>query len=248
MGILFRLLTKPSFPTYRLGGLRSTGQKHPSASLVDDRNPFHWLSSSLDISYPHGNRIPFMKALVFDTETSGLPTSYNASCDDVRAWPRIVEIAWIVIDREAPVSSQSFIVRPEGFEISAGASSIHGITTAKAIAEGSPLRYAMTCLAQDISDVDLLVAHNIDFDFPVVNCELIRAGILSAFSVKRKYCTMKSTVELCGIPGRHGPKWPRLEELYRFLFSRSFAEAHRALNDVVATTECYLELKRRGLA
>ena len=191
-----------------------------------------------------------MNALIFDTETSGLPTSYKASFSDVNAWPRIVEIAWIMIDSNfKPLSSSQFIVRPDGFEISAGASSVHGITTSKAKADGKPLRYVLSCLAEDLSDADLLVAHNIDFDFPVVNCEFIRSNVQSSMSRKLRYCTMKSTVDLCNIPGNYGrPKWPKLEELYRFLFSRTFSEAHRAMHDVQATTECYLELRRRGVA
>ena len=190
-----------------------------------------------------------MNTLIIDTETSGLPTSYKASFSDLRTWPRIVEIAWVMLDGNLkPVSSSQFIIRPDGFEISAGASSVHGITTAKAKSEGCPLRYVMACLAEDLSDTDLLVAHNIDFDFPVVNCEFLRSKVSSSLAAKRRYCTMKSTTELCSIPGSHGSKWPKLEELYRFLFARTFSEAHRAMHDVQATTECYLELRRRGIA
>lgn len=191
-----------------------------------------------------------MSVLIFDTETSGLPTDYRADFSNVNVWPRIVEIAWIVLDSDLkPVTSSEFIVRPDGFEISAGASSVHGITTAKATAEGSPLRYVLSCLAEDMSEVELLVAHNIDFDFPVVNCEFLRSKVSSSLGVKRRYCTMRSSTELCNIPGNFGrPKWPKLEELYRFLFARTFSEAHRAMHDVQATTECYLELRRRGIA
>lgn len=190
-----------------------------------------------------------MTTLIFDTETSGLPTSYKASFSDVNAWPRIVEIAWIMLDEAMnPISSSQFIVRPDGFKISSGASSVHGITTEKAMTEGSPLRYVLSCLAEDLSSVDLLVAHNIDFDFSVVNCEFLRSKVSSSLTTKRRFCTMKSTTELCNIPGNYGPKWPKLEELYRFLFRRTFSEAHRAMHDVQATTECYLELRRRGIA
>jgi DNA polymerase III subunit epsilon len=190
-----------------------------------------------------------MKTLIFDTETSGLPTSYKAAFSDTNAWPRIVEIAWIILDENLyPLSSSSFIVRPDGFFISEGASSVHGITTEKAKFEGSPLRYVLACFAEDLSEINRLVAHNIDFDFPVVNCEFLRSGIASTLPVKERYCTMKSTINLCNLPGKYGLKWPKLQELYRFLFDRNFAEAHRAMNDVSATTECYLDLVKRGLA
>lgn len=186
--------------------------------------------------------------MIFDTETSGLPDSYKASFSDVAVWPRIVEIAWIILDEvQNTVSANQFIIRPDGFQISSGASSIHGISTEKARLEGSPLRYVMACFAEDLSDVGRLVAHNIDFDFPVVNCELLRSEMPSTLLSKEKYCTMKSTTDLCNIPGPYGPKWPRLEELYEFLFAREFVEAHRAMHDVQATTECYLELLKRGI-
>ena len=190
-----------------------------------------------------------MKTLIFDTETSGLPTSYKASFADKNAWPRIVEIAWIIIeDNSRPISSSEFLIRPDGFSISQGATAVHGITTEKALTEGNPLRYALACLAEDLSEVNLIVAHNIDFDFPVINCEYLRMNMPSSLGAKTRFCTMRSTTELCNLPGSYGPKWPKLEELYRFLFSRSFSEAHRAMHDVQATTECYLELCRRGLA
>lgn len=190
-----------------------------------------------------------MKTLIFDTETSGLPTSYKASVSDVRAWPRIVEVAWIILDQDShPVSSSEFIVRPDGFEITEGASSVHGISTLRAKELGSPLRYVMACLAEDLSDVNQLVAHNLDFDISVVNCEFLRIRMPSLLLTKKTYCTMKTSTALCNISGKYGPKWPKLEELYRFLFNRTFSEAHRAMHDVKATTECYIELKRRGLA
>ena len=190
-----------------------------------------------------------MNTMIFDTETSGLPKSYKASPSDVGAWPRIVEIAWVILDEaQNRVSASEFIIRPDGFQISTGASSVHGITTQKAQSEGSPLRYVMACFADDLSDVSHLVAHNIDFDFSVVNCELLRSGMPSTLLSKKKYCTMKSTTSLCNIPGQYGAKWPKLEELYEFLFDRKFFEAHRAMHDVQATTECYLELVKRGIA
>lgn len=147
-----------------------------------------------------------------------------------------------------PLSSLQYIVRPEGFDVSTGWTSLHCITTSKARADGKPLRYVLACLADGLSEADLLVAHNMDFDFPVVNCEFIRSNIQSTLAQKLRYCTMKSTTDLCSIPGKYGSKWPKLEELYRFLFTRTFSEAHRAMHDVKATTECYLELRRRGIA
>ena len=39
-----------------------------------------------------------MKVLVFDTETTGLPTERNASISDLKAWPYIVQLSYILYD------------------------------------------------------------------------------------------------------------------------------------------------------
>ena len=96
----------------------------------------------------------------------------------------------------------------------------------------------------EIEDVDLLIAHNVDFDFPVLNCEFIRSSLKTKFSDIETLCTMKSTTSLCNIPGKYGPKWPKLEELYNHLFNKNFQGAHRAINDVKACAECFIQLKK----
>ena len=189
-----------------------------------------------------------MKTLIIDTETSGLPTSYNASLTDINAWPRVVEIAWLVLNENYQAESASeFLVQPNGFQISSGATEVHGITNEKAQANGNPIGYILECLNKDMADVNLVVAHNIDFDFPVINCEHLRSNTPTTLSSKSKFCTMKSTTNLCNIPGNYGPKWPKLGELYEFLFNRNFREMHRAMHDVAATAECYAELVKRGI-
>ena len=39
-----------------------------------------------------------MKVLVFDTETTGLPTERNASITNMEAWPHIVQLSYILYD------------------------------------------------------------------------------------------------------------------------------------------------------
>ena len=39
-----------------------------------------------------------MKVLVFDTETTGLPTERNASISDLEVWPHIVQLSYILYD------------------------------------------------------------------------------------------------------------------------------------------------------
>ena len=189
-----------------------------------------------------------MKKLIFDTETAGLPSSWRASESDTSVWPRIVQIAWISLnENNQATNSRAFIVKPEGFSIPIAASNIHGITTERAYQEGINLRQCMAEFAEDLSEADLLIAHNIDFDYPVVNCELRRLNMKTKLEKMSRFCTMKSTTNLCNIEGPYGPKWPKLEELYRHLFGRGFSGAHDASQDVKACTECYVHLKENQM-
>ena len=59
---------------------------------------------------------------------------------------------------------------------------------------------------------------------------------------------MTPSVQLCKCPfpsGKSGYKWPKLTELYRFLFDKEVENAHDALGDITATMECFVELHRR---
>lgn len=42
-------------------------------------------------------------------------------------------------------------------------------------------------------------------------------------------------------------KWPKLGELYRFLFNKDFEGAHDAMFDVIALKECFFEMAKRGV-
>ena len=60
------------------------------------------------------------KYLFFDTETTGVD----------RNGDRIVQISWILTDeQDNELSVESYIIRPDGYEIPARVSAIHGITT-----------------------------------------------------------------------------------------------------------------------
>lgn len=65
---------------------------------------------------------------------------------------------------------------------------------------------------------------------------------------KESYCTMKRTTDLVGIPKGHGGgnKYPKLSELYRFLFDEDFENAHDAMADVTATAKCFQEIMKRN--
>src|SRR6056300_1659134 len=92
---------------------------------------------------------PIPMYLFFDTETSGLPTNWKAPVSDLSNWPRMIQVAWILCSGDGErLESASYIIRPEGFEIPAEASAVHGITTEIALNEGVKLNEVLLKFAE----------------------------------------------------------------------------------------------------
>jgi len=186
--------------------------------------------------------------LLFDTETTGLPRSWNAKMEDVNNWPRLVQIAWLEYDEDGKeISKGDYIIKPEGYVIPKEAARIHKIDTELACSVGDKMRDVLNVLSALISKSKFLVAHNINFDINVVGAEFIREYIKSDMLEKKQICTMNAGVDLCKIPGKTKYKFPKLSELYRKLFDEGFSEAHNAAADIEATGRCFWEMKRLGL-
>lgn len=179
--------------------------------------------------------------LVFDTETTGLPRSFSASITDLDNWPRVVQLAWQLYDANGNLSQdENFIILPDGFTIPEAAAKIHGITTERAICEGVPLERALLGFAGALKSARVLVAHNIEFDTPIVQAEFLRLRLPPAFGAQTRVCTMKSSTKFCG-------KWPKLAQLHSKLFGCDFEGAHDAKVDVAICAKCFFELRKRGI-
>jgi DNA polymerase III epsilon subunit-like protein len=190
--------------------------------------------------------------LFVDTETTGLSKRRSASIYHLSNWPRLVEIAWIECDENGTIEAEyDHIIKPDSFKIPVNASSLHGITTEKAIENGIPLNTALKLFCQSLNRSALCVGHNIDFDVKVINAEFIRTGFLFEhfqFLWKQTKCTMKSSTKLCRLKTGHGYyKYPKLPELHTKLFGKTYNDNHNALSDVRACMNCYFELHRRGI-
>ena len=187
--------------------------------------------------------------LFFDTETTGLPRNYKVPVSDIKNWPRLVQIAWLVTnDGGKEIKSAEYIIKPSGFSIPPEAAEIHGITDEIASRLGVKLKPVLEEIAADIATAAVLIAHNIQFDEKILGAEFLRTDALNHLEEKPTKCTMKESTQFCGLPGHHGNnKWPKLQELYARLFRKGFDNAHSALADVRACSKCYFELRRIGV-
>lgn len=185
--------------------------------------------------------------LFFDTETVGLPRNWKAPVTDLSNWPRLVQLAYHIYDGNGnKVSEFDHIIRPDGFTIPTEASNIHGITTARAIAEGKDILTVLQEFHGFVNSSSYLVAHNMSFDQNIMGAELLRNGFSNIIQTKNRICTMQSTTDFCAIPGNYGNKWPKLSELHYKLFNCDFEEAHNAAVDITITAKCFWELRRLG--
>ncbi len=186
--------------------------------------------------------------LFFDTETTGLPRNWNAPVTQTNNWPRMVQLAWLQYDNQGNLISEgNRIIKPDGFRIPNQAAAVHGITTIYALKNGSDLSSVLAEFSKYAGESNILVAHNMDFDEKIIGAEYIRLGLKSSLFDAQRICTMKTTTDMCKIPGKYGYKWPTLSELHEFLFRTEFKDAHDAAVDVKTCAKCYFELKKRGI-
>ena len=162
-----------------------------------------------------------MRVLVFDTETTGLPSDPSISATYRQGnWPHIVSISWMLLENDIPISCKSYIVKPRDWIIPASSTAIHGITHEYAMEKGVDLEFVVNEFIKD--QYDLLVAHNLNFDENVlVNAiywDLRRYNFREFPPPKR--CTMTIGRSICKIPSLN-PKFyksPKLSELYAHVF------------------------------
>jgi DNA polymerase III epsilon subunit-like protein len=186
--------------------------------------------------------------LFFDTETTGLPLNWKAPVTDINNWPRLVQLAYLVFDKNGELHcSGDFIVKPSGFIIPKEASRIHGITTEIALNKGVELNDVLKDFETKVDGAEILVAHNLKFDEKIMGAELLRNQFANNLTSKKGICTMEASVDFCGLIGGYGLKWPKLSELHYKLFGFNFEAAHNAAADINATAKCFWELKRIGI-
>jgi DNA polymerase III epsilon subunit-like protein len=195
-----------------------------------------------------------MNILFLDTETTGVPKNYKAPVTDLENWPRLVQLGFIGYETDGIEVFKSFenehIITPVGFTISEQVSKIHGITQEKALTDGEDLMENLYHFGQTIEWADLLVGHNLSYDLNVMGAEFIRMEGKNPLDGKKTFDTMTASTDLCKLPGGYGGKykWPKLSELYQYLFHEPLAQTHTALDDIQNTAKCYFELKRLGHA
>lgn len=175
-----------------------------------------------------------MKVLIFDSETTDLWQNTLVSLDKQ---PEIFDWYGLTFNDETheTIAELQRFARPHG-KIAEGASKATKKT------DDDFVNYdRFSVAANDIKDYieshDLVVAHNVIFDWVVTNFEMQRCGL------EVNWPPMIDTVEKT--------EWIKgyrlsLTDLHVELFGVKFEGAHNAREDVIALARCYSELVKRG--
>ena len=196
-----------------------------------------------------------MKILVFDTETTGLPSDRNASIRDVTKWPHIIQLSYILydVDMQKTLCCVDDIIKlDDNVEISEKSIELHKITRSISNRKGILISEAINNFNMVLETADVVVAHNLSFDKKMIMVECVRLNTKQYFTNSsgkgvKEYCSMKNSVELCKIErvnskGEKYYKYPTLSELHNYLFGHYPENVHDSMADVLICLRCYYKM------
>lgn len=198
-----------------------------------------------------------MKALIFDTETTGFPLWTKPSHHPGQ--PHLVQLTALLVDTETEEELEycDMIIRPDGWKIKPELAALHGITQERAMDEGVPERDAalayhrMVCLAGGV------VCYGVAFDTRIMRIALLRCGfsrenIASLEGTLQTFCVQSKCTPFAKIPptekmlqaNRRHYKTPNLAEALKVLLGEDMQDAHDSRGDVLATMKLFYWLTK----
>lgn len=196
--------------------------------------------------------------LIFDTETTGFPQgmklgtfpspveyqNYDTS--------RLIEFGYALIDQNLEIiSKDSYLIQ---IDVEIPNSNIHGITNDD-VKNGISLPDFLDILEKLLSSVESLIGHNLIFDINVLAAECYRSDrnelgslLLNFVTCSKIEDTMRLGMKLIQsqlnvfVKNINSIKFPKLSELYQYLFRKKIIQSHRALGDVEICYLCYCQL------
>lgn len=190
-----------------------------------------------------------MKALIFDTETTGMVEFRKPPEDESQ--PDLIQLGMLMIDTDdwKSRSRHSLLVQlRDGVRIDPGAREAHGISEEDCARYGIASVVACSLFNQACMQADIIVAHNLSFDVSIMKTALYRLGNKPhRFDGRQPVCTKEASTDVLKLPGKYGYKWPTLAEAYRHYTGKEIEGAHDALVDTEACLEVFRGLVQEGV-
>ena len=188
------------------------------------------------------------KYMIVDTEGTGL-FRYDQPAD-AKGQPRLAELMMIFTDEDMNVEREYHAyIRPDGWEMSPGATAINKLTNDFLNEHGIPVAEALNEYNSAITNGYVMVAHNAQHDAKQIRAELRRAGLADRFEDAPNLCTMRGLTDTCKIPpngDRGGYKWPKLSEACVFFGMENMGD-HSAENDARACLALLRKMRDLGV-
>ena len=135
--------------------------------------------------------------LIFDTSPISKPKSYKAPFSDTFAWPRMIHLSWIILNKELkPVDNQDYVIEPEGFSITPEISKWVRIDEEDIQKKSVKLAGALEAFENSLQEVDHVLAHNLMLNENVLAAEYLRKGISHSLFRKNRFCLMQEATFL----------------------------------------------------
>lgn len=191
-------------------------------------------------------------ALIYDTETTGLPDFKALS--EAPHQPHIVQLAACMVDLDTrqTISSMDVICRPDGWTIPDDIAAIHGITTELAMDVGIPESLAVGMFMEMWSG-RLRIAHNEPFDARILRIALMRfedEQTADKWKAGTSDCTAMLSKPILNLPPTERMKatnfkvkTPTFGEAYRHFTGKELENAHSAMADVRGCMEVFFAIK-----
>ena len=166
-----------------------------------------------------------MIALIFDTETTGLPLPRIA---DLNKQPKIIELAIAKFIDGKPAGKYSWLIDPQE-PLEAVITKITGLTDEDL--KGKPnFAEILSEVVEVFTGADEMIAHNLPFDQSLLEFELARLKCEDFPWPVIKICTVQEYRHRFG-------RYVKLTELYESILLKPLAQTHRAMDDVDALVE-----------
>lgn len=203
-----------------------------------------------------------MKALFYDTETTGLPL-WNEPSEHPRQ-PHICQLAALLVDLDSrkTLASIDLTIAPDGWEIPEEVTKIHGITMAHALAVGMHESLALQVFFELWRSCDVRIGHNESFDARMLRIACHRYGDQhrianpDEWKAGKAECTQLLATPILKLPptekmlaaGFNKPKSANLREAYKHFYGSELVGAHSAMADAQACQYVYFAIKHAKAA